>query len=92
MKIIDLQKYAPIISDDKAGDNILNEIIESLKTDDVISIDMKDIKSMATYSAKQIFGKLYSNLGPEDFFNRIEIRNATDNVKTIIRIGIESVL
>ena len=92
MKNIDLQKYSPVISDDIAGENILNEIVESLKIDDIVCIDMKDIKSMATYSAKQIFGTLYSNLGPEKFFERIEIKNATENVKSIITIGIESVV
>lgn len=92
MKSINLQNYAPIISDNNSGEEILNEIMESLKTNEVISIDMKGVKSMATFSAKQIFGKLYSDLGPENFFNRIEIINASDNIKTIIRIGIEGVL
>lgn len=92
MKIINLQGYAPIISDNNSGEEILNEISEALKTNEVISIDMKGIKSMATFSAKQIFGKLYMDLGPENFFNRIEIENASDNIKTIIRIGIEGVL
>lgn len=92
MKIINLQGYAPIISDNNSGEEILNEITETLKTNEVICIDMKGIKSMATFSAKQIFGKLYLDLGPEKFFNRIEIENASDNIKTIIRIGIEGVL
>jgi hypothetical protein len=92
MKTIDLHDYAPIISDNIAGDKILKEIQEVLKTNDIISIDMKDIKSMATFCAKQIFGQLYIELGSEQFFNRVEIINTTENVKTIIRIGIESVL
>ncbi len=92
MKHINLDDYAPMISDDKAGETILNEIVESLKSNEIVCIEMKSIKSMATFSAKQIFGKLYLQLGPEAFFNRIEIKNASDNVKTIIRLGIESVL
>lgn len=92
MKNIDLQKYAPIISDEVAGESILKEIKEVLVTDDTVSIDMKSIKSMATFCAKQIFGHLYKELGSEQFFNRVEIKNASDNVKTIIRIGIESIL
>lgn len=92
MRNFDLKQYAPIISDEITGDSILREIQGILQTEDVICIDMKDIKSMATFCAKQIFGRLYSDLGQEDFFNRIEIKNATENVKTIIRIGIESIL
>lgn len=92
MKNIDLQKYAPIISDNSAGDKILLEIRTELYTGDSVCIDMNDIKSMATFCAKQIFGQLYKELGSEEFFNKIEIKNASDNVKTIIRIGIESIL
>lgn len=92
MKNIDLQNYAPIISDSDAGDEILKKMQEVLITGENISIDMKEIKSMATFCAKQIFGQLYKELGSEQFFNRVEIKNASENVRTIIRIGIESVV
>lgn len=92
MKSISLNQHAPIISDEISGAEILKEIQDLLTTEDIVSIDMNEIKSMATFCSKQIFGKLYLELGAENFFNRIEIKNATDNVKTIIRIGIESVL
>ena len=92
MKSISLNQYAPIISDEVAGAEILKKIQDLLSTEEIVTIDMNEIKSMATFCSKQIFGKLYLELGAEKFFNRIEIKNATDNVKTIIRIGIESVL
>jgi len=92
MNIIDLSKYAPIISDEVSGSEILAQVQEALESEKIICIDMNDIKSMATFCSKQIFGKLYKEMGPEDFFNRIEIKNAKDNIKTIIRIGIESVV
>ena len=47
---------------------------------------------MATFCAKQIFGKLYVDLGSENFFERIEILNASDDLKSIIKIGIQSAI
>ncbi|MDD2577072.1 MAG: STAS-like domain-containing protein [Bacteroidales bacterium] len=90
MKTIDLSIYSPIISEQKISATILNNIKDTLKEEDIITIDMSGIKSMATFCAKQIFGGLYKELGSENFFKRIEIKNATDNVKTIIIISIEN--
>ena len=51
-------------------------------------IDFANIKSMATYNAKQIFGQLYLNLGAEDFFKKIIIKNASPSILAIIKLGI----
>ena len=87
MKNISLQKYGPIISTDKEGSVIYEMINNELKNDSV-QLDMSGIVSMTTYCAKQIFGKLYNDLGPEQFFERIQIKNASDSVKLTIRLGI----
>ncbi len=47
---------------------------------------------MATFCAKQIFGRLYIVYGPSKFFEYLIIKNASDDLKTIIRIGIESAI
>jgi hypothetical protein len=44
---------------------------------------------MATFCAKQVFGNLYLELGPSDFFEKIRISNANDDIRTIIKIGIQ---
>lgn len=43
---------------------------------------------MATYCAKQIFGRLYVELGQNIFSKNIIIKNASDNVRLIIQLGI----
>lgn len=45
---------------------------------------------MATFCAKQIFGKLYIDLTPSVFYNNIKIIRATEDVKLIIRLGIQN--
>lgn len=88
---IQLQQHAPVISDEQTGQEIYNDIKNALANNTVI-IDMTDVKSMATFCAKQIFGRLYKELGPAEFYSKIQIKNANDDLKVIIRMGIVSAL
>lgn len=90
--IIDLTEYGPIISDKETGEEIYNKINEVLKSQHTIIINLDSILSMATFCAKQIFGKLYLELSPTVFFERIKIQNANDDIKLIINMGIHSAL
>jgi hypothetical protein len=92
MKNINLDDFGPIISTKESGDKILKIITENLKADNKVSLDLKKIRSMATFCAKQIFGKLYVTLGAEKFFENIEVVNASDDLKSIIKIGIQSAI
>lgn len=89
---IELKKYGVIISDQNSGKVIFDKIKETLELQDKCIVDFKDVKSMATYNAKQIFGKLYIELGSNVFFEKIEIKNASEDLKLIIRLGIQSAL
>lgn len=90
--IIDLTEYGPIISDKETGEEIYNKINEVLNSHHKIIINLESILSMATFCAKQIFGKLYLELSPTLFFERIKIQNANDDIKLIINMGIHSAL
>ena len=92
MKNISLDNFGPIISTKESGNKILNLIIDNLKANPKVSVDLGKIRSMATFCAKQIFGKLYVTLGAEKFFENIEIVNASDDLKSIIKIGIQSAI
>ena len=92
MKNINLDNFGPIISTKESGNKILKLINDGLKSNQQIQIDLNKIRSMATFCAKQIFGKLYVDLGSENFFERIEILNASDDLKSIIKIGIQSAI
>lgn len=88
MNTIDLKNYSPIISDKNTGEIIYNTIRKNDPSTNKIIVDMSSIKSMATFCAKQIFGRLYIELGSECFFNNIIIKGASDDVKSIIKLGI----
>jgi hypothetical protein len=92
MRTVSLTKYGPIISDKAVGDQISSEIESQLAADPVVQIDLEGIKSMATFCAKQVFGRLYLALGSESFYDKIKIINATEDLKLLIRMGIQNAL
>ncbi len=86
--VISLASYAPSIgSEDKAAE-ILHNIQETLKSEDVI-LDFEKVQTMGTNCAKLIFGSLYNSMGAESFFDRINIIHTTPNIRRTIRLGIE---
>lgn len=73
-KYISLDEFAPIISSKESGSTIYNLIKDSMPQENEVTIDMRNIKSMATYCAKQIFGRLYVELGQNIFSKNIIIK------------------
>lgn len=92
MATIEFVKFGPIISDKIIGDEIYALINKSLQNHQQITLDLSGIISMATFCAKQIFGKLYLLLTPEVFFERIILTNVSADVKLIIKIGIQNAI
>ena len=92
MKIIDLSKYGPVLGSKTVGDEIYQKIKSEISKDEKVTIELSGIKSMATFCAKQIFGKLYIELGSKAFYDRITLKGADSDLKTIIQIGIQNAL
>ena len=92
MITIDLSNLGPIISDRGTGDNIYKMIIEKDPKDNKIEINLSGIVSMATYSAKQIFGRLYVELGADIFYKNIILKNVSDDVLFLVKLGIKYAL
>ena len=91
-KKIVFSAFGPMVSTKEVGQEMLTIIEAALIKEENIQIDLEGIRSMATFCAKQVFGSLYISLGAENFFDKIEILNATNDLKTIIKIGINSAL
>lgn len=89
---VELKKYGPIISDKEVGSEIYEIIAVKLEKGQSLEIDFSNIISMATFCAKQIFGKLYIELGAEKFFDDIKFQNVNDDLKIIIKMGIQSAI
>lgn len=92
MRNIELNTYGPIIGSKTVGDEIYTLIKKELERPGSLTINVHGIKSMATFCAKQIFGRLYIELGSNLFFERIFIKGADADLKTIIQIGIQHAL
>ena len=90
--VIKLIKYGQIISEKDIGDRIYHEIHEDLEKHDKAFIDFSGLISMATFCAKQIFGRLYIDLSPNVFFEKVSLENVSDDLKIIIRVGIQNAL
>jgi hypothetical protein len=92
MQIIDLKEFGPIISDKTSGDEIYALIKNGIQDDRKVEVNLSEIVSMATFCAKQIFGRLYIELGAELFFEQIKLAEANHDVQIIIKMGIQSAL
>ena len=89
MVTLDLKKYGPLITSREKGELIYKLIFEEInKGTDVVEIEMGAIVSMTTFCAKQIFGQIYVKLGAAQYAQRIKLKNASDDVMFIIRIGV----
>ena len=92
MNTIKIENFGTIISTKESGKSILDLILSKLNNENKIKIDFLNVKSMATFCAKQIFGFLYVKLGSEKFFEKLEFNNTSEDLKTIIKIGIQSAI
>jgi anti-anti-sigma regulatory factor len=85
---IKLNTYGSIISDDTIGKEIVSKIQAGLLLNLPVVIDFSDVISITTFNAKQIFGHFYKTLGAQGFVKNILLKNASDNIQTIIKLGI----
>lgn len=90
--MISLEQYGPIIVADEVANEIYNKIKKELIAQSSVYIDMSAIKLMVTKCAKLIYGRLYLELGAENFFNNIQIAGASDNIRAVITAGIKQAI
>lgn len=92
MRTLKLSEFGPVISDKEIGQKIYSLIKNEVMAGNSVEVDLEPIKSMATYCAKQIFGNLYVELGSKKFFEMVLLKNANNDIKTIVNIGIQHAL
>lgn len=88
---VDLNKYGPVINREATGEACYHDIINADPRENIVIVRMKSIVSMTTIRAKQIFGRIYRELGEEVFSKNI-ILDVTDGVYIIIEMGLEEML
>ena len=88
---VNLNKYGTVINTEKLGEQCYNDIMSANPNENQVLVRMKDIVSMTTTRAKQIFGRIYKEIGEEKFTNNI-VLDVTDGVYIIIEMGLEEIL
>ena len=89
---IDLGEYGNAIVDTATGDEIYIRLKNMLGSNEVVEVNLKRIVTMATFCAKQVFGRLYVELGAEVFFKRILLKDSSNELRYIITTGIKNAL
>ncbi|WP_460501843.1 STAS-like domain-containing protein [Hymenobacter agri] len=90
--VLDLSEFGSAIVEKSVGEEIYHRVLAMLAANEIITIDLGKIITMATYCAKQIFGRLYIDLGSDVFFQRIVLANANKDLKYIVTTGIKNAL
>lgn len=88
---VDLNKYGTVINTEHLGELCYNDIMRADPMNRQVLVRMKNIVSMTTTRAKQIFGRIYKELGEEKFSNNI-VLDVSDGVFIIIEMGLEELL
>lgn len=91
---LQMNRFKSIVTRKSDGDAVYSEIKAHLNNGEKIIVDFSGIDTMTTYFAKQVFGKLYMELGAEDFSNQIsfEKHNMSADVELVLRIGISGAI
>lgn len=85
-----MSKYKHLVIRKVDGAEVYDDIKSHLNEGDVVIVDFNGIDAMTTYFAKQVFGKLYTEMGPEDFMKRVKFdkRYVTEDIDLVLKIGI----
>ena len=69
----------------RAGGRLVARMVRNLLGDDqVVVLDFADVSVISSSFADEVMGRLFVDLGPLTFANRIEIRNANPNIRGLI--------
>lgn len=91
MAEVNLNKYGTVINTEQLGEQCYNDIMRENPYDNQVLVRMKNIVSMTTTRAKQIFGRIYKEIGEEKFTKNI-VLDCSDGVYIIIEMGLEELL
>ena len=87
---IQMNNYKHLVIRKIDGEEVYRDIKSHLDNQDIVIVDFSGIETMTTYFAKQVFGRLYVEMGAEEFSARVkfEKKNMSDDVELVLKIGI----
>ncbi|MBB6482707.1 STAS-like domain-containing protein [Spirochaeta isovalerica] len=80
------------ISSKEIGFEIAKDLLQLIKDHDEVEISLENIEIITTNCSKIIFGTIYLELGAEQFYKKIRITQADDEMKIIIQQGIKNAI
>lgn len=84
--IVDLKEFGTSLGSRVLGKEV-SSLIDFGKEDEVI-LDFQDVKVVTSSFADEVIGKNCSKLGLHDFFGKVQIVNASEQIKLIIKKAI----
>lgn len=87
-KSFSFEDYAPSLSDNLIAESIYSEIQKLDPLHNQITIDFAGLIAMTTVCAKNIFGKLYIELGAAIFNKNMILKNAEESIRIVMKWGI----
>ena len=91
MAEVNLNKYGTVINTEQKGEQCYQDIMSANPNENKVLVRMRNIVSMTTTRAKQIFGRIYKEIGEEKFEKNI-VLDVSDGVYIIIEMGLEELL
>lgn len=91
---LEMKRFKSLVTRKVDGEEVYNEIMSHLRQGEQVIVDFEEIDTMTTYFAKQVFGKLYIELGAAAFGMQIKFdeKKMTEDVALVVKIGIKGAL
>ena len=91
---IQMKNYKHLVIRKVDGQEVYNDIKGHINNGENVVVDFDEIDTMTTFFAKQVFGRLYVEMGPEDFSKRIKFdkKHMSEDVDLVLSIGIDGAL
>lgn len=89
-----MNTFKHVVTRKSDGEEVYKEIKTHLDCGEIVIIDFSEIDTMTTYFAKQVFGRLYIELGEEGFADKMKFdkRHMSDDVELVLKIGIDGAI
>lgn len=84
--IVKLKEFGTSLGSRVLGKEVSNMI--ELEKEDEIILDFQDVKMVTSSFADEVVGKNCAELGPHNFFDKVQIINTSEQTKLILKKAI----
>ena len=84
--IVDLKEFGTSLGSRVLGKEVSNMI--NFEKEDEIILDFQDVKMVTSSFADEVVGKNCAKLGLHNFFDKVQIVNASEQIKLVLKKAI----